>query len=132
MYSESNRKTASRRANDEFLRRMLGGELTGDGYPVMSVTEPVQTREAPVRGENNRVSCDGTVRPTTPDATDKGCPTTLHAPALAMVYSPRQCWRNLFDPATGLSKGTIFAELELPLEVVGDKREKEVKIRRPF
>ena len=129
MYSESNRKNAAQRANDAFLRRMLGGELTGDGYPVMSVTEHAESPAAPVRAENARVSCDGAIRPT---ATDKGCPTTIGAPSIAMVYSPRQCWRNLYDPATGLSNGTLFSELNLPLEAVDGKRGKEVKIRRPL
>ena len=31
MYSENQRNTCARRANDEFLRRMLGGELAGNG-----------------------------------------------------------------------------------------------------
>lgn len=132
MYSESNRKNASRRANDDFLRRMLGGELTGDGYPVMSVTTPAERPSEPVRREsNNGVRCDGTTGNHANGCTSN-CPTAIAAPSIAMVYSPRQCWRNLFDPATALSKGTLFAELELPLEAVGGKREKEVKIRRPL
>lgn len=129
MYSESNRKNATHRANDAFLRRMLGGELTGDGYPVMSVTKPTESPVAPVHAENTRVSCDGALRPTAPD---KGCSTTVAAPSIAMVYSPRQCWRNLYDPATGLSNGTLFSELNLPLEAVDGKHGKEGKLRRPL
>ena len=37
----------------------------------------------------------------------EGCP-------LAMVYAVKQHFRNILDPTTGLSKGTIFAELDLP------------------
>ena len=33
---------------------------------------------------------------------------------LAMVYSPLQEWRELYDNETGLSHGTIFKELDLP------------------
>lgn len=33
---------------------------------------------------------------------------------LAMVYSPIQEWRELYDNETGLSRGTIFKELDLP------------------
>ena len=33
---------------------------------------------------------------------------------LAMVYSPIQEWRELYDNDTGLSRGTIFKELDLP------------------
>ena len=33
---------------------------------------------------------------------------------LAMVYSPIQEWRELYDNEMGLSRGTIFKELDLP------------------
>ncbi len=35
---------------------------------------------------------------------------------LAMVYSPIQEWRNVYDEKKGLTRGTIFAELDKPLE----------------
>ena len=34
---------------------------------------------------------------------------------LAMVYAPCQMFRGLYDPATALSHGTLFSELNLPL-----------------
>lgn len=34
--------------------------------------------------------------------------------SLAMVYSPHQNWRNLYDEETGLTRGTIFEELDKP------------------
>lgn len=37
---------------------------------------------------------------------------------LAMVYSPKQYFRQVMDPETALRHGTMFAELDLPLEVV--------------
>ena len=37
---------------------------------------------------------------------------------LAMVYVPRQSWRNLYSPEAGLERGTIFEELDKPLEEV--------------
>ena len=33
---------------------------------------------------------------------------------LAMVYSPIQEWRDLYDLETGFCRGTIFTELDLP------------------
>ena len=33
---------------------------------------------------------------------------------LAMVYSPIQEWRELYDCEMGFSRGTIFKELDLP------------------
>ena len=35
--------------------------------------------------------------------------------SLAMVYSPRQYWRDAYSPAEALSRGTLFAELDKPL-----------------
>ena len=35
---------------------------------------------------------------------------------LAMAYVPMQCWRMLYSPDYGLTRGTIFEELDLPLE----------------
>lgn len=39
----------------------------------------------------------------------------LHREApIAMVYSPMQQWKELYDPTTALNVGTIFKELDLP------------------
>ena len=35
---------------------------------------------------------------------------------LAMVYSPCQMWRMLYSPETALERGTLFEELDKPLE----------------
>lgn len=40
------------------------------------------------------------------------CP--LDTLPLAMSYTPMQKWENLYDPETGLDRGTIFACLDLP------------------
>ncbi|MBQ7335806.1 MAG: spore coat associated protein CotJA [Clostridia bacterium] len=140
MYSENNRRSTVRRADDEFLRRMMGGELTGDAIPFVKInTASPRMSEIPQRNEPVRISCRGTVNTPNNGAHDSGheghhsdCPTSLDAPSLAMVYSPKQCWRNLLDPVSGLKQGTIFAELVLPLEVESHQRGTEVKNRRPF
>ncbi len=36
-------------------------------------------------------------------------------PALAMVYSPRQYWRDVYSPVEALDRGTLFGELDKPL-----------------
>ena len=33
---------------------------------------------------------------------------------LASVYAPLQTWRNLYDEETAWSRGTLFAELDMP------------------
>lgn len=65
-------------------------------------------------------SCDGTLRnpSPTPDKGDHGWGLLDHP--LAMVYSPYQLFRDVYSPDVSLSRGTMFAELDLPFE--GDKR----------
>ena len=41
--------------------------------------------------------------------------------SLAMVYSPYQHWRDVYDEEKGLSRGTIFRELDKPFEGSGSK-----------
>ncbi len=40
---------------------------------------------------------------------------------LAMVYAPCQGFHSLYDLDTALVRGTLFSELDLPLEAVGGK-----------
>ena len=120
MYSENSRRPL-KRANDEFLRRMVGGELTGNELPVMNMMPP----EIGNRQMQGQASCNGS------DTNAPGeCPVTLAAPSLAMVYSPKQCWRNILDHDAALANGSLFAELVKPLEVGGNLRGTEVRTRK--
>lgn len=49
-------------------------------------------------------------------------------PTLAMVYSPKQSWRMLYDADVALVKGTIFRELDKPL--TGYMRQRNEETRR--
>ena len=49
----------------------------------------------------------------------------LSGRSLAMVYSPRQAFTDLYDTETGLTRGTIFARLDLPFEPASCGRRKE-------
>ncbi len=121
MYSENSRRPSARRTNDEFLRRMIGGELTGNELPVMNIT-PSAPGNRPLPGNP---SCNGN------DTNAPGeCPVTIGAPSLAMVYSPKQCWRNILDNESALANGSLFAELIKPLEVGKNMRGSEVKTRK--
>lgn len=106
MYSEHNSRP-SRRVNDEFLRRMVGGELISKELPVMNMarldTAPGQMPERPSCNQNDENG-------------GRECPVNINAPSLGMVYSPRQCWRNLLDHEAALSNGSLFAELVMPFE----------------
>lgn len=108
MYSDYNRRAAVRRSNDEFLRRMLGGELARGEVPVSNL----QPASASTAREQNAPSCDGSYENTE----NAACPDCIAAPSLAMVYSPKQCWRNLLEPQSGLEHGSVFAELIKPFQ----------------
>jgi len=41
------------------------------------------------------------------------------ATSLAMVYSPVQVWRDIYDLECALERGTLFAELDKPLVCAG-------------
>ncbi len=65
-------------------------------------------------------SGDSTCPPTPPCQGHEGCPEGswgLSGYPLAMVYAPCQYFRGVYDPATALKRGTLFEELDLPLEV---------------
>ena len=111
MYSETQKRADVQRANNDFLRRMLGGELTSGSVPVFNEEAP-SLPEYPVRPP-----CDGGEADTehqAPTHCNGVCGGT--APSLAMVYSPTQCWRRVLTPTEALKQGTQFAELVLPFE----------------
>ena len=59
--------------------------------PVQTVRKPIQPQSDPSEGQ----SC-------------------LTPTSLAMVLSPIQEWRLLYEPAKALTRGTLFAELDKP------------------
>lgn len=56
----------------------------------------------------------------------EGCPenesATLGDKPLAYAYVPIQRWRMLYAPEHGLKRGTIFEELDMPMEVYGNEQ----------
>ena len=95
----------------------------------------LQNREDNVRRRN----CDGTLRENTvrcnaseprEDSRNRngGCSNGtcggwgLVNHPLAMVYSPCQAWRDAYAPDVALSRGTMFAELDLPFEAINRSR----------
>lgn len=41
---------------------------------------------------------------------------------LAMVYAPLQNFSDIYSPEMGLSRGTIFAELDLPIGTISSRK----------
>ena len=70
--------------------------------------------------KNETAVSPGTVLPetggeaTTPSA-GCACGEGTARESLAMVYSPRQYWRDAYSPVEALDRGTLFAELDKPL-----------------
>ena len=120
MYSEPQKRPAANRANDEPLRRMLGGELSNCAAPMLSLSK--QEQDLPPCNEGDAVDI-------APSCEIGECPTLVHTPSLAMVYSPIQCWKNVLQPEAALAHGTLFADLILPLEVVEKNCAREVRTR---
>ena len=58
--------------------------------------------------ETRNTACPRTVCTTVPVA--ESCVDTY---PVAMAYVPMQQWRELYDPASAISRGTIFRELDL-------------------
>ena len=58
--------------------------------------------------ENHNNTFNGTVCTTVPVA--ESC---VDSYPVAMAYVPMQQWRELYDPASAVSRGTIFRELDL-------------------
>ena len=94
MYTEDDTMTPRERISDEMLRKMLDGECKNDNgcgcsnHSEHSISHGMNT---PINGSMGL----------------KGYP-------LAMVYSPIQEFRSIYDKENALIKGTIFSELDLP------------------
>lgn len=109
---EKNNPNAARRSGDEFLRRMLCGEMP---CGCTSAREPISREASASCGCDNRAD-------TTPCLSKDACnvcpypPLNASMPSLAMAYSPTQAWRCLYAPDKALHAGTLFAELDKPFE----------------
>ena len=53
--------------------------------------------------------------------TELGCSACLDDMPLAYAYVPMQRWRMLYSMDKGLMRGTIFEELDKPVEVYGNE-----------
>ena len=118
MYFENTRSASVQRANNAFLRRMLGGELSAGAVPTFNGEAP-NLPEYPMNppcneGENVQGSGSG--------MGEGGAQHCVEMPSLAMVYAPRQSWDGVFRPEEALAHGTQFAALVLPFEGGGKSK----------
>ena len=102
-----------------------GYTRTSDVFPYgQAPTEPKGDLRAVPRLDMNatpRRRCTGELQE------DNGTPSSKHGWGLqnyplAMVYAPYQRWQNLYTSDVALEKGTLFCELDLPIEVTNCRR----------
>ncbi len=103
-----------------------GGARTGDLFPYgQAPTEPKgDLRSAPRLDMNAtpRRRCTGELREDNNHTQSSKHGWGLQNYPLAMVYSPYQNWQNLYTPDVALEKGTLFGELDLPIESTNYRR----------
>lgn len=109
---EKNPPSASRRAGDDFLRRMLNGELS---------EKAIRPQSRFTAGTDMHATCECTDRDKRRQTAEPDCdacpyPLSPSMPSLAMVYSPDQAWRCIYDTVSALKTGTLFKELDKPFE----------------
>ena len=109
--------TASERYCKVCMREMKGDGAQDEIEMCSVCSENPALPEYPVRppcneGENVENGSIGEM--------EEHCGGCANMPSLAMVYAPKQCWRKVFKPEDALMHGSQFAELVLPLEVVGN------------
>lgn len=98
---DNDTRTPRDRINEEFMRKLFESENLSDDDQRPDIIPDADTSEVML-----------SKGPAPDDCALGGRP-------LAMVYSPCQKWRDLYDPETGFSRGTIFKELDLPF--LGDR-----------
>lgn len=64
--------------------------------------------------------CEGEALPTAA-AVAVGAPGASGMPSLAMVYAKLQPFEGTYSPEEGLSRGTLFAALDMPFTAGGRK-----------
>ena len=108
-----NQSASSRRAGEEFLRRMNQSDCQN------------HSSCAPLSRQTQRSSCTQSVAASCCNRVNDGCNQNhnRYMPALAMVYSPVQEWACLMEsPEKALASGTLFQELFKPFEGRGQRR----------
>ncbi len=90
------------------MNYQYGGRFRPTGMPHGPVTAtPVRTPEPRVMPE--AAPCPSNLLGVAPT---EGCAVS----SLAMVYSPKQAFRCLYEPMQGLARGTLFSELDKPFK----------------
>ncbi len=118
-FMQSDYRTPRERVGEALLRRVLDEDMDGQGSSG-GYDRPSHENMADYERE---VSCCGGRKYYFDEPKDAARRQTwgLSDYPLAMVYVPLQTWRGLYDPVTGHDRGTIFRELDKPLEVLGGR-----------
>ncbi len=110
MYTDDDIMTPRERIGDDMLRRMLAGELTGNG--IKRNMEEDTRRGGQMNGQEELSSERGRCR--RGDEMSASGSFGLEGYPLCMVYAPLQSFGNLYEPEDALKRGTLFREMDLP------------------
>lgn len=98
MYTENEFMTPRERVNDSLVRRLQNEAMENDR-------------------SNDRGRCPADELQNVGGRNSWG----LESYPLASMFAPLQEWRSIYEPDLGMSRGTIFKELDLPF-VCGERR----------
>ncbi|MGI6753991.1 MAG: spore coat associated protein CotJA [Eubacteriales bacterium] len=118
-YMEIDYRTPRERIDETLLRRVLDEDRDGQ-FSRWAYDKPAEGNERDGGCASGRKYCLN-MPPDKKDVAGESHTWGLCDFPLAMVYVPLQVWRGLYDPVTGHDRGTIFRELDKPLEVFGGR-----------
>ena len=141
MYMDQNESRSGRdRAQGELYRMLAQNGTGGSNMPCHKMTRGCDSR--PISGDfRGNMMARGELISGGSGNVNGGCGCTgengngvignaypcgengVEGRSLAMVYASLQPWRNTYDPATALRRGTLFRELDLPF-IGGEKTDR--------
>ena len=112
---ENDTRTPRDRINADFMRRMMELEKENELNEMNQLNRQNEMNQLNRQNEMNQLTPrrQNTAENEMPNSQAEENFMPLERP-LAMVYSPRQSWRELYDPEMGFTKGTLFKELDKP------------------
>ena len=123
MYNETNETLGYNEHGADFLSQGNPSCLKSSAYPFTPPNTKGDLRATPRLAPDvmPRRRCNGTTANPGPEHSSK-YGWGLEDYPLASVYSPYQMWREIYTPDVALGRGTLFSELDLPLEAINCRR----------
>ena len=130
-FEENDTRTPRERVDDGLLRQLIDEGCDCGYISDRSARRPMTRSGREVGGSvavgarggiGHQCDCGHVHKDGCTDGCGDGKGWGLHEYPLAMVYSPEQVWRSVYDLETGFCHGTIFRELDLPFTGCGSRK----------